>query len=253
MKNLFILLFCILFTNIASSQNFIEKNFSKHLENENTTRVQLSQKMFQMIATMTSEMTDEDAKKAHDIAAKITSFDLIVLSDLANPQAEFTNAMAKLKNYDQLVRVKEKNTNVSIVVDGDDDVIREIVGIVAEENEFIVFTLNGEIDIKEIGQLTETLQSDAFKGMAKNHNLGGKDTKVFPNPVKKGSNVVVDIQEDLVGASITVIDAAGKVFCTVVSKERSNDIDTSNLLPGSYSIRIEKGATIITKKLIILE
>jgi hypothetical protein len=247
-------LICFLFTSAAFSQNFIEENYQSYLNNEDITRVQIGERMFNIAAIMTKDAKSEDAKDAHQIVSKIKSFDLLSMENIANPNQAFAAGLAKCQHLDELIRVKDKTTNVSIRIDEENDVIREIVGLIASDSGFVVFTLVGEIDINEVGKLVNKIQDEKMMG----NLLGTKkveieEVKVFPNPSKKNATTTIEIPENLIGGKLVVYDLSGKKITDLELSSSSLELNTSTLSNATYMLKFEKGPISINKKLIIIE
>ncbi len=253
MTKLLTALICLLFTQSAFCQNFIEENYQQYLNQENITRVQVSERMFNIASILTRDSENQDTKDAHKIVSKIKFFDLLSINDIANPNEAFRAGIAKCGNLDELIRVKDKNTNVSIRIDEDNDVIRQIVGLIASDSEFVVFTLVGEIDIKEIGNLVNKLQDEKVSKMLGTQKVSFEDVKVYPNPSKKGQNSTVEVPENLVGGKLAIFDAAGKRVQEHNLMSSKLEINTSNMQNATYMLKFEKGTTQINKKLILIE
>lgn len=246
-------LLCFLFTQSAFCQNFIEENYQKYLNEENITRVQVSERMFDIAAILTKDAQNEDTQNAHKIVSKIKFFDLLSINNVADPGEAFRAGIAKCGNFDELIRVKDKNNNVSIRIDEDNDVIHQIVGLIASDSEFVVFTLVGEIDIKEIGTLVNKLQDDKVGKMLGTQKVDFNDVKVYPNPAKKGQTNTVEVPENLIGGKLVIYDASGKKIQDYDLNAPTLEINTSNMHNSTYMMKFEKGTTQINKKLIILE
>ena len=249
MRSIFFLA-CLLFTSFSYAQNFIETNYAHLLDREDITRVQVGERMFNIAATLTKE---GDNREAHDLISKIKSFDLIKVGGLSIPQSEFKAGIAKVKGFDELIRVKDKETNVAILVDESHDIIHELIGIVAADSEFVVFHLIGEIDLNEISKLTSKLQNDHLGSIQGLSDLGLDNVKVYPNPVKKGSEVNLEVPEKMVGGSVKVIDMNGRTVHQQKLDSTSLRLDGNALLSNSYFIEFENKGVNLKKKLIVIE
>jgi hypothetical protein len=246
-------LICFLFTQSAFCQNFIEDNYQKYLSQENITRVQVSERMFNIASILTRDADSQDAKDAHKIVSKIKSFDLLSINDIANPNEAFKAGLAKCSNLDELIRVKDKNTNVSIRIDEDNDVIHQIVGLIASDSEFVVFTLVGEIDIKEIGSLVNKLQDEKVGKMLGTQKVSFEDVKVYPNPSKKGQSITIEVPDNLTGGKLVINDLSGKKIQEHNLTSARLEISTASMAQSTYMLKFEKGTTQINKKLILIE
>lgn len=246
-------LICFIFTQSSFCQNFIEENYQKYLSQENITRVQVSERMFNIASILTRDVENKDTKDAHKIISKIKSFDLLSINDLANPNEAFLAGMAKCRNFDELIRVKDKNTNVSIRIDEENEIIHQIVGLIASDSEFVVFTLVGEIDLKEIGTLVNKLQDENVGKMLGTQKVSFEDVKVYPNPSKKGQINTVEVPENLIGGKLVIYDTTGKKIQEHDLTTSRLEINTLDMNESTYMLKFEKGTMQINKKLILIE
>jgi hypothetical protein len=75
------------------------------------------------------------------------------------------------------------------------------------------------------------------------------DFEMYPNPA--GNLLTVQLPGATNGASIDIIDIAGKVAKTIVSSDTRNVIDISDLSEGLYMVRVQDSSTTMVKKLIV--
>ena len=249
MRSLFFMV-CLLFTTFTYAQNFIEDNYAHFLDRDDITRVQVGERMFNIAATLTK---DAENREAHDLVSKIKSFDLISIEKLSNPQSEFKAGLAKLKGFEELVRIKDKENNIAIMVDESNEIIHELVGIIAADSEFVVFDLVGEIDLNEISKLTSKLQDENLGKIQGISNLGLDEVKVYPNPVKRGSEVSVDVPANMIGGKVKVIDISGKTVSQQELTGNSLRLEGDQFNANSYFLEFENKGIIVRKKLIVIE
>jgi hypothetical protein len=253
MKKYFILSICVLFTTINFAQSFIEKQFSHIHDDEKITRVQVSGKAFSMISTLAEGSSDKDAQEASKVFSKIKSFELIAMDSHPNPLEAAKLALQQASGFEELIKVKSNNTNVTLMIKERNNIVSEIVGIVAEEKKLIIFNLLGEIDMNDINKLTEKVQSSSLLQNVTKKNLQIGDVKIFPNPAKKGQKTTLTIPENLKGGSLTLFDLEGKIINTYPLTNDEIEIETDKLKNVVHVLKFQKGETTYTRKLIIME
>lgn len=252
MRKFFYVAISCLFTLQLSSQNFLEKNCKHLLENEKSTRVTVTGKMFEMISTVTKDMKDEDLKQARKIFSKIKSFELVSMEDLATANQEIKNITSKTKNYEPLVVIKDKQDNVSVLIREKNGIIYELVGYGSSDNDFFAFSLEGELNLEDLKPLTEKLEKESFSPLSSMRGTKMSDVKVYPNPSAKSSNVNIELPENLVGGKMKVFDATGKVITESNITEKTFEYETKNA--NNYIImEFSKDGISVTKKVLIVE
>ena len=252
MRKLFYLAICCLFTTYISAQNFLVKNCNHLLEHEQSTRVSVTGKMFEMISTVTKDMKDEELQQARNIFSKIKSFELVSMEDYATANQELKNISSKTKDYEPLVVVRDKSDNVSILIKERNGIIYELVGYGSSDNDFFAFSLEGELNLEDIKPLTDKLEKESFSPLSKLTGTKMSDVKVYPNPSAKSSNIKVELPDNLVGGTMKVFDTTGKIINESSITEKTFEYDTKNA--NDYIImEFTKDGVSVTKKVLIVE
>jgi hypothetical protein len=69
--------------------------------------------------------------------------------------------------------------------------------------------------------------------------------QISPNPVESVLNVLIDAK--LIGASISIVNAEGKVFYSTKAESADMSIDMSDLAKGSYFFNVETSSQVFTQ------
>ncbi len=246
------LLFVVLCTSgLFAQSSFIDKNFGNHMNDDQVTRVTVGSKAFSMLTNFTANMKNEEAYKMGEIAAKVKSFDLIAGEKISNASALYAEAIAKAKDFEELVKVKSKDANVSIRIKESNNVISQIIGIVAADSTFVLFDLEGDLNINEIGQLTGKISESNISKVFKGKNLDMTDVKVYPNPVGAGRKVNVEIPASMEEGILNIISSDGKKVKEISLSSDTKEIDTDFLSKGTYNLVFEKNGVMVTRKLVV--
>ncbi len=248
--NLFI---CCLITFTSFSQSFIEENYASLANQEDVTRVTVGEKMFSIAATLTKDAKDSDTKEAHKFISKIKSFDLLSVENIGDGFSKFKAGLAKCQNFEELIRVKDKENNISIRIDESNDVIHQIIGLIAADSNFVVFNLVGDIDINEINTLINHIQDEKVSKILGTKNFKVDDVKVYPNPAKSGQKTTLDIPENLVGGTLSIFDMEGRKVKEMKLEGSSVELNTAGYSNNTYMLKFEKGPIMLNRKLIIIE
>ena len=148
----------MLISNIARSQSdAISKYFSQYVEDERFTVVYISPKMFDMIATMDLESNDADSKVAIEMMNSLTG--LRILTSEETPNVFYKEAVNKLKHngMETLMTVRtDDGDNVNFFVNEDNGIVNELLLLVGGD-EFVMLSIEGNIDLKKISKLAKAL------------------------------------------------------------------------------------------------
>ncbi|MBK8669874.1 MAG: DUF4252 domain-containing protein [Saprospiraceae bacterium] len=165
MKSIFSFAIALLLSISASSQtDAIERFFKDYQDNDNFTVVYVSPKMFQMVSKVTDGTEDKElASIVKDLKG------LRILTSKVNPDKIYKEANRRLnvKEYEELVTVREKDSNVRFVTKETNDVITELLLLVGGKDEFVMMSFVGNIDLNKIARLAKKLDIDGAEYLDK--------------------------------------------------------------------------------------
>jgi len=165
MKSIFSLATALLISMSAIAQSdAIERFFQDYQENQDFTVVYVSPKMFQMVSKVTDGTED---KELSEIVKDLKG--LRILTSKVNPEKIYAEANKRLniKEYEELVTVREKNSSVRFVTKESNGVINELLLLVGGKNEFVMMSFVGNIDLNKIARLAKKLNIDGAEHLDK--------------------------------------------------------------------------------------
>ncbi len=153
MKQIAILaaLFIISFSTIQA-QSSLESFFKKYQDDEAFTIVNISPKMFEMIAKLD---VDDDEGVIKTLANSITGL-RILAKDEGDGSALYDEATRQItsNNFEELLTVRDKGENIRFLVrEGSGDIIEHLVLLVGGLDQFVLLDITGSINLKTIGKL----------------------------------------------------------------------------------------------------
>ncbi|MEL6866805.1 MAG: DUF4252 domain-containing protein [Bacteroidota bacterium] len=143
----------------AQAQNdAISKYFDQYVDNEDFTVVYVSAKMFELISRLEiDEIEDnEEAKAAMEVVNDLKS--IRVLTTENDPGRYYQEAINKINTneYEMLVKVRDEGENIQLLIKDDGtspDAISELLVLVGGEDEFVLVSLLGLIDLKKVSNI----------------------------------------------------------------------------------------------------
>ncbi len=153
------LILFIVATGISIStfaQSFTE-NFENNLtQKEDFTVVNISSKMFELMAMV----TEEDLQQ---IVSNLKSMKILTTEKNASKYYnEAVHLLTTNKTYEELMSVQENNESVRMFTREEKGNISELVIAICEPQEFILIGFNGKIDLKELARIAKMVD---VKGM----------------------------------------------------------------------------------------
>lgn len=165
MKNIFSLAVALCISLSATAQaDAIERFFKDYQEDDNFTVVYVSPKMFQMVSKVSDGSED---KEPSAIVKDLKG--LRILTSKVNPDKIYKEANKRLniKEYEELVTVREKDSNVRFVTKELNGVINELLLLVGGKDEFVMMSFVGNIDLNKIAKLAKKLDIDGAEHLDK--------------------------------------------------------------------------------------
>jgi len=177
MKKITILSIMMVFTTLAFAQDdAISKFFSKYEDDDNFTHVTITSRMFGLFANL--DVEDEEDKELMDAVSKVKGLKIIAKDDISASEAdELYNEAFDLipeKEYDELMTVRDKETDMKFLIKEENKIITELVMVMHGDSEFFLLSLIGDIDLKQISRLSKSMSIDGFEHL-KNIDKDGDD------------------------------------------------------------------------------
>lgn len=165
MKSIFSMALALCLSLTTSAQaDAIERFFKDYQENNNFTVVYVSPKMFQMVSKATDGNEDKElSSMVKDLKG------LRIMTTKLNPDKIYKEANKRLniKEYEELVTVKDKDSNVRFVTKESNGLISELLLLVGGKDEFVMMSFVGNIDLNKIAKLAKKLNIDGAEHLDK--------------------------------------------------------------------------------------
>ena len=172
MKYISIFLFAFLCCSfqVSAQSDIIEEYFEAHEDDEEMTIVYISPRMFQMIAKLEIDEMEEDVR---NVIKDLRGLRVMTTEEDGMEHYKALASKLKFSEYEELMRIKDEDTNVRILVkDDSSDRINELLLLVGSEDEFVLVSFIGNIDINKIAQLSGNIEINGIEYL---DNLGGKN------------------------------------------------------------------------------
>lgn len=156
MKYLMIFLIAISFSIHSQAQgDAISTFFSDYMEDDDFTSIYIGNKMFDMISKL--DLEDSENQEAIDMLKDIKG--LRILTSEKRPMELYKEAMTKFNtsNYEVLMSVKSEGDNVRFWIQEKNNVINELLLLVGGEDDFVLLSFLGKIDLNKIQKLSNKI------------------------------------------------------------------------------------------------
>lgn len=166
MNKLFSLLMLLFFSVSMNAQvDAIDRFFETYQDNEEFTMVYVSPKMFEMFATVAGDELDAELKGlVKDLKG------LKVLKTETNSLEIYKDAVKKIptNEYELLMTARDDGQNIKILTKTKGkDVIEELLLLVGGNEEFILVSFVGNINLNDLAKIAGKMDIDGVKHLEK--------------------------------------------------------------------------------------
>lgn len=141
----------------------IQRYFEKYMNDPKFDMVYISPKMFEMVSKIDLEGDNVDPE-VKDIIKDLKGLRILSYD---GPEGEeyYKEALSKinLNEYSELLTARDGKENVNIRVKDNGDIVNELLLIVGGDDEFVLISFSGNIDLKKVGKLGSILNIDHMK------------------------------------------------------------------------------------------
>jgi len=143
----------------------VSKFFSKYQNDETFSQVTVSSKMFGLFTNM--ELEDKEDQEVLDAISKLKGLKILAKDEARNARELYieANTMLPKSQYEELMYVRDKDKDMRFFISEKSGKIDELVMIAGGSNEFMMLTIFGEIDLKQISKIGSKMEVDGLKNL----------------------------------------------------------------------------------------
>jgi hypothetical protein len=155
---------------ITSAQTAIDDLYKRYAGKEGFTSINISPAMFSMLSGLDMEDSSESAREAQDVMEQLSGLKMLVYE----PEEGQTNEafldeireLSRTEGYTELMSVDSEDEIVKFLAKtGDDGKIAEMLMIVLDNEEAVVMSMTGHLDMKSISQISKSLEIDGLENL----------------------------------------------------------------------------------------
>ena len=159
----------MLFSVAAMAQNdAISKFFSKYQNDESFTYANISSKMFSMFTNM--EVDKKEDQEVMNAISKLKGLRILQKENARNARELYKEALTLIpaKEYEELMSIRDEDKDMKFYVkEISAGKIGELLMVMGGNDEFMILTLFGEIDLKQVGRMGSKMDIDGLKNLEK--------------------------------------------------------------------------------------
>jgi len=164
MKRIAVVIGLMMVVSAVHAQDAISKFFSKYQNDESFTQVNLSSKMFGLFTKMEAD-TPED-QEVLDAISKLKGLKILAKDDGRNSRHLYQEAFQLIpKDYEELMTVRDKDKDMKFLIKESGGKISELVMVMGGNSEFMLMSLFGEIDLKQISRIGKQMNVGGLENL----------------------------------------------------------------------------------------
>lgn len=168
--------FMVITAAAFAQDNAIAKFFTKYQDDETFSQVTISSKMFSLIADM--DIQNAEDKEIVDAIAKLKGLRILGKDDTRDGRTLYKEALSLLpaKDYEELMSIRDDDKDMKFFIRAGSGAgkIAELVMVMGGLDDFMVLTLFGDIDLKQIGKIGSKMDIDGLDHLHKLDDKKGK-------------------------------------------------------------------------------
>ena len=152
-----LLIICIFGSSVINAQNTFQKLFDKYDKEDDVMIVSISKSMINLIPRNINleNLNIQNLLPKLETLLIISSSNKYTKQDMSD---DFKALIEKDKNYEELMRVREKKSSISFNVKKKGEIITELVLLVDEEKNFVAVQILGNFTVEDIQNISKNIR-----------------------------------------------------------------------------------------------
>ncbi|GIL23411.1 MAG: hypothetical protein BroJett042_19240 [Bacteroidota bacterium] len=165
MKKIIIGLMVMTASVAVQAQDAVSKFFTKYQNDESFSQVNISSKMFSLMANLDVENAED--QEVVNMISKIKGLRILAKEQTRNSRELYKEAlgMIPVKDFEELMTVRDKDKDMKFFIKESGGKISELVMIAGGNEEFMVLSLFGEIDLKQVSKISKKMNIEGLENL----------------------------------------------------------------------------------------
>jgi hypothetical protein len=166
MKKIIAIMVLMVSLTAAHGQDVISKFFTKYQNDESFTNVNISSRMFGLFTEMDAQ--DPDDKAVLDAISKLKGLKILAKENARNSRELYKEALSLIpKNFEELMSVRDQDKDMKFLIEENGGKISEMLMVVGGNEEFMIMSIFGEIDLKQISRIGSKMNIKGLENLQK--------------------------------------------------------------------------------------
>lgn len=167
MKKILTIIIVMFTVTAVQAQDAITKFFTKYQSDESFSQVTVSSKMFGLFTDLEAD-TKED-KEILDAISKLKGLRILAKDNTTNARDLYKEAfkLVPSKEYEELMSFRDKDKDMKFLIKEKEGKIAELLMIMGGNTQFMVMSLFGEIDLKQVSRIGKKMDIQGLENLQK--------------------------------------------------------------------------------------
>jgi CII-binding regulator of phage lambda lysogenization HflD len=167
MKKIIALAALMIVLNGAFAQDAISKFFTKYQDDESFTQVSVSGKMFSLFTNMEADSPED--KEVLEAISKLKGLKILGKQNTSDARTLYKEAFAliPINEFEELMSVRDKDKDMKFYIKEKSGKISELLMVMGGTSDFMVLSLFGEIDLKQVSRLGKKMDVKGLENLEK--------------------------------------------------------------------------------------
>ena len=168
MKKLFVTITILVASVATYAQGTVVNKYFNHLAGDDKfTKVSISSKMFSLFTEL--EAGSEAEEEFLKAISKLKGLKIIASDSIGNAAKMYTQALKDVDaaGYDELMSVQDAEENMRFSIKESGGKIEELLMVVGGKKRFVLLSLYGEIDLKNISKIAKGMNVGGLENLSK--------------------------------------------------------------------------------------
>jgi hypothetical protein len=167
MKKIVAIVVLTIAVSSAYAQDAISKLFSKYQDDQSFMQVNVSGKMFSLFTNMEADSPED--KEVLNAISKLKGLRILRKENTSDARALYKEAYALIptKEFEELMSVRDKDADMKFYIKETAGKISELVMIMGGTDDFMVMSLFGEIDLKQVSRIGRKMDVKGLENLEK--------------------------------------------------------------------------------------
>jgi hypothetical protein len=145
----------------------VNKYFNQYASNDQFTKLSVSSKMFSMFTQLDAGTPEE--KEFLAAIAKIKGMKVLVGDSITNASTLYTQANTDVDKagFEELMSVIDGGENMRFSIKESNGIIQELIMVMGGKGKFVMMSIYGQIDLKNISKIARSMNIDGMKNLEK--------------------------------------------------------------------------------------